>query len=220
MSVEGFFRNMQKEPGPGNYEKYREQSAALFLTYDTDVIAAKPGVDSDSAYLYYTFAGHRCRVSRKTADVEIVGADGTAAPAGFNECLVIYDILACSSADAHPANDYTMIQNLSDMLTSKSYAGKGMFDDIAQRFAGREKELAAACESLGGVPFGKGDVSYKIPLLRDGLSAVVSYWSPDDEFPASLNFLADKNLRQYMHYETVWYLAGFLFHRLESIAGI
>ncbi len=217
MSVEGFFRNFQKTSESDNYEKYRAQSAELFLSCDQNEIAAKPGVDSDRVYFYITFTGSIYRVSRETAAVEVLNSSSAEySQAGFNESLIIYDLLAFAVPDAHPSGEYTQIQNLSDMLTSSSYAGKGMFDEIAQRFVGREDRLANACRTLGGEPYGKGDVSYRIPLTDD-LGAVVSFWSADDEFPASLNLLCDKNTRSYLHYETIWYLAGCLFSKIEKL---
>ena len=79
----------------------------------------------------------------------------------------------------------------------------------------REEELRAACEALGGTPWGKGDVSYMIPLYR-GLQFVFSFWNSDDEFPASASVLFDSNSLKYMHYETLWYCLGHIFSRIKE----
>lgn len=51
-------------------------------------------------------------------------------------------------------------------------------------------------------------------LNRSRTDGKVSW--PDDEFPASLQIFTDKNMLDYMHYETVWYA---IIHMLERIQG-
>lgn len=61
----------------------------------------------------------------------------------------------------------------------------------------------------------KGDVGYQLQLF-DFLPVVIQYWEADDEFPTILNLFADKNMLQYMHYETVWFAVGHLMARLRE----
>ena len=75
--------------------------------------------------------------------------------------------------------------------------------------------MAAACEKLNCVKKGKGDVSYEIPVF-DFLSIIVQFWESDDEFDASLQILVDKNVLQFMRYETMWYAVDHMLDRIKE----
>ena len=49
------------------------------------------------------------------------------------------------------------------------------------------------------------------------LPLYVQYWRGDEEFPPQLTLLWDKNTTQFLHYETVYYLTGFLLERLTAL---
>ena len=42
----------------------------------------------------------------------------------------------------------------------------------------------------------------------------MKFYHSDEEFPASITLLWDENTLQYMYYETVFYVAGFLIHEI------
>ena len=56
-----------------------------------------------------------------------------------------------------------------------------------------------ACISLSGKELEKGDVAFKLNLFPF-LPIIIRFWEADDEFPASLQILADRNTLDYMHY--------------------
>jgi hypothetical protein len=39
---------------------------------------------------------------------------------------------------------------------------------------------------------------------------MLKFYHSDEDFPAGLTFLWDENTLQFIHYETVFYIAGFL----------
>ena len=215
MSIEAYVRNRIAD-SPDHYEVAKAQAAALFAGRNGNEIAVKLALESDEAYLYVPFFGGRYRLRRRDGLAEREEPDGSRTEAGFYEALILYDLLADSAPGAEPAMDYTPLQNLAVMHNASSYAGHGMFSETEKLFDGRTAALARACEALGGVPFGKGDVSYRIPLFRN-LCAVVSFWNSDEDFPASLNFLFDTGTLSFLHYETVWYVAALLAERLEAL---
>ena len=45
---------------------------------------------------------------------------------------------------------------------------------------------------------------------------IVRFWDSDEEFPATLQLLADKNILDYMHYETLMFALSYLLDRLKS----
>ena len=48
------------------------------------------------------------------------------------------------------------------------------------------------------------------------LPVVLRFRESDDEFPASLQVLVDRNILEYMHYETVMFAIGHLLERVEE----
>lgn len=190
-------------------------SAGLFASYDMKLICEKPGTVSDDTYIYAGFFGQRYRVRMSDGLAERIEGDVTYSPAGFRESMILYDIMAYSAPDAEPSGEYTVIQNLSNMHTAVTYAGYGMFEPYEKAFDGKTPQLTEILSKLGGEPFGKGDVSFRITIFGN-LKMVFSFWNSDDEFPPSLKLLFDRNTTMYMHYETVWYVAS---HILNLING-
>ena len=201
---------MMEEGSKDNYGKMRRSAAEIFLKRDFAEMVSKLGLEADGEYAYITFLTRFYRISRKDAQVEWEDKDaGAWKESGYDEAMTLYDLLADSKPGAKAAGEYTHIKNLADTLTGAYYAGKGSIDAMALDLDGKEKELARGCEALGGEPYGRGDVSYRIPLWRD-LYAVVSFWSSDDEFPPQLIIMVDMNMKDFLHYETIWYFEGHL----------
>ena len=76
-------------------------------------------------------------------------------------------------------------------------------------------QLEKNCLRIGGIPFGKGDISFKIPVFKD-LCIVVAFWEADEDFPPQLQIKPDTNTLDYMRYETIWYMAGCLVTELRK----
>jgi hypothetical protein len=94
-----------------------------------------------------------------------------------------------------------------------------MFSDAARYFDEHAEAFSAVCEKLGGARKQPGDISYSFTLF-DELPVWLQLWRGDDEFPAKLTLLWDKNVTQYVHYETLYSAASMLFSRLkEEIVG-
>ena len=72
-----------------------------------------------------------------------------------------------------------------------------------------------ACKALSGKKLEKGDVAFELALFPF-LPVIIRFWEADDEFPASLQVLADKNILDYMHYETLMFALTHLFSRLKE----
>ena len=75
--------------------------------------------------------------------------------------------------------------------------------------------LACACERLKEIKAGKGVVAYQIPVF-DFLPVIFQFWNSDEDFAASLQLLVDKNILDYMHYETVWFAMSHLLSRIKE----
>ncbi len=219
MSIEAFVNNMNKgKNAVSNYEIMTEKTRDLFLTYDTAAMAEKMGLSEDEGYIYAHYISRLYRVNKKDGLVEVQPENTQSwEKAAYEDALTLYDILGYGQAGAAPAGEFLQIQNLSDVHNARSYAGSGMNDRYGKEYEGRVQTLQKALSALGGVPFGKGDVSMRLPFFEK-MDVVISFWDADDEFPASLNILVDKNILQYMHYETIWYAAGGLMKRVKEAA--
>ena len=73
-----------------------------------------------------------------------------------------------------------------------------------------------ALERLGGAPAGaRADLAWVLPLFAF-LPVQLRFWRADEEFPAQLQFFWDRSTPQLLHYETLFYAAGYLVQRIES----
>ena len=72
-----------------------------------------------------------------------------------------------------------------------------------------------ACRALHGIPQPKGDVAYQLALFPF-LPVLLRFWDADEDFPASLQVLLDKNTLNFIHYETLMYALSHLMRRLRQ----
>ena len=198
-----------------NYEISAARAAEIFLRYDPAAMAAKFGLPRDADHIYLTFVSAPYRVSCKTGLVERL--DGARpAPAGFNECLTIYDVLCDAKPDHCLSGRYCRINNVSGVAQTAGL-GERLFDRYAEYFDRDPAALTRACEHLGGTPLSGADVGYTLPLFPF-LPVQLRFWHGDDEFPPSLQLLWDENILRFMRYETTYYAANHLFARLTGEA--
>ena len=178
-----------------NYETMKLQMRDEFLKYDQAAMIEKFGLRSDDENIYITFLGTEYAVDRSTGDVRSEHGE-----AGYNEALTIYDVLCWSKPKGG----------------SMKREGDGLFGRYEAEFDQKDETLSAACEKLGGVPEGKGDVAYRIPMFRF-LDVMLQYWDSDDEFPASLQLFVDDKTIDFMHYETAWFALSHLLERIKEL---
>ena len=203
--------NISNKENRTNYEILVEEARRRFSSMDMVEVLNRTGIDPQDGYFRIRLLGRGYAVSAE--DGTVTRDDGE--PSGTTVPMILYDLLGYSQKGASPSGEYTQVQNLAKVVSTVKYAGQGMHDRNAQGMDGKDEQLKAACEKLGGTPWGKGDVSYMIPLTGD-LKFVFSFWNSDDEFPASASVLFDKNSLQYMHYETLWYCLGHIFSRIKE----
>ena len=194
-----------------NYELAREQARELFLTYDIGPMVQKYGLTQDADFTYIPFLGMTYRICRRTGQVE--RPDGQ--PAGFEESLTIYDILCYAREDASLSGEFCSVMQL-DGIAKSSNPGGFMFSSFCRRLEGRTQALREACKALGGTPYPIGEVAYQLSLF-DFLPIVVQFWDADEDFPGQLMIKWDRNILQYMHFETTFYATGCLLQRISEL---
>ena len=122
---------------------------------------------------------------------------------------------AYAQKDAALFGEYCSVMQL-DGIAKSSNPGGFMFSSFCRRLEGRAQALRKACEALGGTPFPIGEVAYQLPLF-DFLPIVVQFWDADEDFPGQLMIKWDRNILQYMHFETTFYATGCLLQRILEL---
>lgn len=125
-------------------------------------------------------------------------------------------LFLCYSKDrCHLSHEFVNINSLSSVRTGNLSPNRGFFQNTADFFNGKTVALRNACISLSGKELEKGDVAFKLNLFPF-LPIIIRFWEADDEFPASLQILADRNTLDYMHYETLMFALTHRFSRLKE----
>ena len=174
-----------------NYETMKDRMSSHFLEYDQEKMIQKFALDHDEKYLYIFFVGRKYRINRITGGITwSVDEFQTEENANYNEAMTIYDVLCNSKEYCHPAHEWVHIGSLSTVRGGNLANDSNFFRDAE-----------------------KGDVAYQLEMFSF-LPAVLRFWESDDEFPASLQVLVDRNILEYMHYETVMFAIGHLLERV------
>lgn len=197
-----------------NYEITKQRVRSEFLKYDQTKMIQKFSLEYDDNYLYIWFLGRPYRIHRKTGLLEWSEDQfATCVEGDFNETLTIYDLLCDSKEHCRAAGDYVNLKSLSPLQSGGKRLGDDLLGVQVRLFDHKDELLCASCEKLGGIKAGKGDVAYEIPMF-DFLYCRIQFWNSDEEFCASLQIFLDKNILDFIRYETVWYAVSHLIRRL------
>ncbi len=192
-----------------NYQLSRDRAQAYFLGFDQEQIIAQWNLTSDADWIHVTFLGLPYRICRKTGTV--LQEDRQA---GFEEVLSIFDLLCHESEYKFLSGTYAPVNSLRGRPRAIG-VGTNFHAGPAGRFEQHPERFRRACEALGGVTVDLGDIGYQFPVFG-GLSVILKFYFSDEDFPASITLLWDENTLQYLYYETVFYIAGFLLKRISD----
>lgn len=199
-----------------NYELMKDSMAEVFLRYNQEKMAEKFELNLDENYLYITCLNRNYRISRQSGEV-FWSSNGflTTEKADYNEVMTIYDVLCNSSEYCHLSREWVNVGSLSTIQGGTLSKGSNFFQNAADYFEGKTDALSRACEALGGEKRDKGDTAFELQLFPF-LPLILRFWDSDDEFPASIQLLVDKNILNYMHFETLMFAISHLLNRLKS----
>jgi len=196
-----------------NYELMKHKAQAEFASHDLDAMREEWQLESAGEALTLIFLGQQYWIDRHSGAV-LWNFDGTMREADYNVCMTLYDILTRPCQQA--SGEMLAISALSS-IHSATVPARSFFDQTAKRFEHRCADLSAACKCLGGVPYGRGDVSFLLPIFRD-ICVAVRFWDSDEEFGPEFSFLCDGNILRFMHYETMMFLLCHVAERLTELA--
>ena len=188
-----------------NYQISRDRAQAYFLNFDQQKIIDQWNLEHDADYLLVSFLGKPYRVFRKTGII-VRCWDGT--QADFSEVLSIFDLLCHEGEYKVISGSFAPVNSLKGRPRAAG-VGTGFHSETATRFDRNPEAFRRACIALGGSPVNMGDIGYRFPLFGE-LSIILKFYHADEDFPASLTLLWDSNTLDFIFYETVFYIAGFL----------
>lgn len=208
---------MQKNT-PSNHEITKNNTKKLFLEYDQEKIIKKWNLPHDEDYLYINFVGKKYRVNRLSGDVEELDTKGDfVREAGFSETLSIFDVLCYSRDDCFLTGKFCTVHSLKGVAYTAG-PGRGMYDKYGEMVDKNNEIFTEFCENIGGKRIPGADISYEIKIY-DFLPAIIRFWASDDEFPAEMKFYWDENILMYMHFETVFFIMGYVYSEMVKTSG-
>ena len=103
--------------------------------------------------------------------------------------------------------------NLGRMHNASEAVGESSLSTYGKYFTGKGKELTEICQSLEDPPrlWDTYDFTFLFLIFSP---SILRFYDADEEFPAQLQLLWDKNTCNYIHYETTFYIAAHLFQTL------
>lgn len=194
-----------------NYQISRDRAQAYFLNFDQENIIRDWNLKYDDNWLYLSFLGKPYQVCRKTGSI-LRCWDG--AQADFSEVLSIFDLLCHEGEYKVLSGSFAPVNSLKGRPRAAG-VGTDFHSKTASLFDRNPDAFSKACESLGGTPVSMGDIGYRFPLFGE-LSIILKFYHADEDFPASLTLLWDSNTLDFIFYETVFYIAGFLLKSIEE----
>lgn len=185
-----------------NYEDWRRDWRARFLTLDRDALCRK------LPWLRQTEAGLVVRYF--IWDVVLDWATGApSAPVDlqlYDEMNILTLLWYCKDGAAL-SGEFVPFDRLTHAGPYGPAFRKGNLEALAASFAGRPEALERALLALGGRKLPTGDVGYEIDVFPTFPMRVL-FWDGDDEFPAQANLLFDQNSTDFIHVESVVTIAS------------
>ena len=185
-----------------------------FLTYEVENLLKNPGVTLWEKGVQTTFFSLPVHLDRTTGSIVLIDGEKEI-ECDFSPTLSILDYVCDRITSAFAANVFCPGTSLPGAFVG----GSGLVMKNGALEERIEKDPAAfqkACESLGGVATGAGDMGYRLHFFPD-LCMELKFYFADEDFPPQLTFLWDKNILQFVRYETVYYIAGCLTRELRSL---
>lgn len=195
-----------------NYRVSRDRAQAYFLGFDQAAMVKNWQLKADEASVYVEFFGRPYRICRTTGQIFRLWED---AQAEFEEVLSIFDLLCHSDGSAQLTGEFAPVNSLKGR-EKQAGVGTAFHHTAAATFDQDPDGFRAACTALGGQPVNMGDMGFRFPVFGP-LSVILKFYRSDEDFPASLTLLWDDALLRFVHYETVFYMAGFLLSSIEKL---
>lgn len=192
-----------------NYELARDRAQAYFLSFHQETMIHTWKLSFDESWLYVQFLNRPYRICRSTGAIFRCWDN---AQAGFEEVLSIFDLLCHEGTGKQISGNFAPVNSLKNRPRAIGVE-TDFHTETATRFDRDPEAFQKACLALGAMPVLMGDLGFRFPLFGP-LDVILKFYHADEDFPASVTLLWDDQTLQFIFYETVYYIAGFL---LKSI---
>lgn len=136
----------------------------------------------------------------------------------FSQGLSILDYVCDRKSSAKAMDEFCPVGSLPGVFVGGSGLSMG-FESLAKAIQNDPEAFQKACISLGAEKIPLGDMGYKLHIFPD-LCMQIKFYYQDEEFPPQVTFLWDKNILQFVRYETVYYIAGCIVRELKAHMGV
>lgn len=201
-----------KRKGSGNYEILKDQNRAHFLEFEQEPFIRKFHLNHDDSFIYFRMLGKMYVLDRKTGIISRNGRE-----ASINAAMTVYDMLCHSRENVSLDGAWVGLSGLGGIIATKHLVS--LKDPDMELYAGKSEQIRKACDTFGGTPMEQGDVSAVLPVF-DFFPVWFQFWDGDEEFPPSFTFLWDRNTLAFLHYETLWYVMGFIKEEIRTEIGL
>lgn len=221
-----------------NYDRQVMIARELFLKYNWRAMAEKFQLKTDGEYAYILFLNQVYRISGKTGVIEktegICSEDDAAGTGKSTECssaevqadyiecldynvvMTLYDVLCYSKDKPKLSGTWCPLHSL--QVTMSSPDADIFTQKYADFFSGKADQLREACRKIGGrkpeIEAG-ADVCWEFDVFPF-FPVQLRFWEKDEEFPAQIRILWDKNSLKFMHFETLYYCMHVLLEHLRK----
>jgi len=183
----------------GNYEKVYAHYQERFFEMDHEKASEKLRLEYDDNNIYIPFFSRPVVLSRRTAEM-----NSPAYPEGVptTHRLLVMHHLYFHEPDAVNSTEMVPFHELRECAHFEPAFRRTAVTPLAKYFDGKLERLRERALRLGGTIESAGDCGFTLrafPLVP--LRFI--FWDGDDEFPANVNILFDKNLSQFIHPESI-----------------
>lgn len=207
------------EKSVSNYDLQVDIARRIFMGYDHSRLIRKFSLKSDECWIYLTYLNMPCRISREHGGIQLSKGGEWRECRSYDTVMTIYDLLCHHTGEHAPPllGQWCPVGNfiVTGITNTDGYTGKA-----ARMFDGHVDRLKAACEAMGGTLLPRmagADVTCRFQVTSF-FPVLLQFWEGDEEFPAKMLILWDRNSMNFLHFETTFYLQGDLLQRLRRIA--
>ena len=197
-----------------NYAKMLEDAKGRFLTYDREVLLQNPGVAPWERGVKTAFLNEAVFCDCQTGAI----TTNEGKECDFFRVLSVLDYICDRKSFAKASGKYCSVGSLPGVFVGGSGLSMG-FESLAQAIQNDPEAFQKACVSLGAEKISLGDMGYELHIFPD-LCMQIKFYYQDEEFPPQVTFLWDKNILQFVRYETVYYIAGCIARELKAHMGV
>ncbi len=184
-----------------NYKRVLEKWRLDFLGWDQEALCRKVGLETfDGDVIRLDYFGIPHEIVRKTGRIRVPGRP--AYEPSFDEAMAIYNFLYYAKPGAVNSGEWVPFRDVKDAGIFEGAFERQVLEPSARRFAGRPEAFLEAGRRLGYEHLPYGDAAFLVPaFFCVPLQAI--FWDGDEEFPAKMNLLFDKNVTSFLHPESV-----------------